>query len=572
MYKVIAAVVLFFLLPMGAKGQKHVFDGPSRLYGQPGVQFMQRLVPWTGDSVVEVVGLPKGLRFDKERSCVAGCLQKEGDYSYVVRVAHGGRMLRDSVRLTISRQLQQPAPFMGWLSWNVVESEISTEVVRTVAEAMAASGLKRAGYRYLVVDDLWHADSRDTLTHSPLADKQKFPNGMEEAVAIAHAKGLRFGIYSDAADRTCAGRYGSYGYEKEDATQYAQWGVDLLKYDYCHAPTERDTALERYRRMGEALEATGRKMLYYMCEWGQRQPWLWGEQTGASCWRTTYDTRDGWTGKWGGVGVVQSIEGMRPLWPYSGVNRWNDADMLCIGIHGRGKSSSDLVEGRPGMTQDEYATQMALWCLWSSPLTLSFDLRKPISPDDIALMTNPELLALDQDLMGQQAQPLWERNGLILWVKPLENGDVALGLTNMNDTAARGTIKLDEIPYLDHGKHYHVRDVMHRFSQTPTRGEWRVALNRHQTAVYRLAEMAEDEVTGEEYRMQVREQRCRLKVEFKGAENAPKRIVVTDPYGRVLSEQRGSGQRFRLPLPKEEYVVRAVAQGRACCWSPEEKD
>ena len=521
---------LTFLFPLALMAQK--LDCATTLFTQPGLRYMHKLRSFEGDSILAVIHLPQGLEYDKQHSAVVGRIKAEGCYSYHVVVRHNGVVQMDTVRLTSSLHLQQPVPFMGWLSWNVVENEISTDVVRAVADAMVSQGLRAAGYRYLVIDDYWHAPHRDSLTHAPIEDPRKFPNGMSEAVDYVHSRGLKFGIYSDAGEKTCAGMFGSYGFENEDADQYARWGVDLLKYDYCYAPTDRATAIERYTKMGNALKNTQRDILFYMCEWGQRQPWLWAHKTGATCWRATYDTRDGWKGKWGGIGMAESIQEMKNLWAYSGVNRFNDADMMCVGIHGKGKSSSDLVEGVPGMTQDEYTTQFALWCMWASPLTLSFDLRNAISYEDSMLICNQELIAINQDPMGLQAE-LVHDGEVQLYRKELENGDVAIAVTNLTEQAVDFPICPQSLTGI---RHYLVRDVVNRRYVSVEKGELACRLNPHETHVYRVASCRckPNKVNDDKYMA-------------KQMAREPKRLIVSDADGRVLYETYGRKTRIDVP-------------------------
>ena len=457
------------------------------VFSQPGIRFMHKIRATNPDAAIAVEGLPRGLSWNQKRSLVEGIVEQEGEYHYTVKLTLDGETTLETITLTVSSTLQQPLPFMGWLSWNVVEGDISEQVVKTVADAMVSSGLAAAGYKYLCIDDLWHAAEREAGTNKPLFDTKKFPNGMNAVSDYVHSKGLKFGIYSDGGTHTCAGCFGSYGYEEIDARQYAEWGVDLLKYDYCNAPTDLETCRKRYKAMGDALKNSGRDILFYMCEWGVREPWKWGAETGATCWRCTYDERDGWKGKNGGVGILQSIEGMKDLWPYSGVNRFNDADMLCIGIHGRGKSSSDFVEGSPGMTQTEYRTQFSLWCMWSSPLSLSFDLRKPISADDLAMMTNREMIALDQDPMGQQAEFIGETDGIQTYAKDLENGDVAIAVLNLNDAERVVKVDFSDIPALDATTTYHLRDLWAGESVGRHTGSYTVSVASHETKVYRFS-------------------------------------------------------------------------------------
>ena len=474
-----------------------LLEAATDVFSQPGVRFMQKLRTQVDGAKIAVRGLPEGLSFNNRRCLVEGIIADEGTYTYDVVVTVDTVEHIVPVNLTVSSSLAQPTPFMGWLSWNVVQSDISTDVVKAVADAMVRTGLKDAGYTYLVIDDLWQAPTR-TDEGYPREDAAKFPGGMKEAADYTHSKGLKFGIYSDAAEHTCGGAFGSLGYESQDARQYAEWGVDLLKYDYCEAPDDVDTARVRYKAMSDALKATGRDIVFYICEWGQRQPWLWGAEAGGSCWRTTYDTRDCWHGdeESHGIGVLESIKNIKNLWPYNGVNRWNDADMMCVGIHGTGKSSSDLCISPAGMTPDEYATQFALWCMWSSPLTLSFDLSKDISPEDLALITNAELIALNQDPMGQAAQPIFDDDNFIVFAKDLANGDVAVSVTNLTDSEAPFTVDLSKIDALEAATLYDVRDVVNHTDNSAVSsyaGLEIPAINAHGTAVRRLHRSAPHE-------------------------------------------------------------------------------
>ena len=233
---------------------------------------------------------------------------------------------------------------MGWNSWNHFGCEVNEQVIRSTADSLAASGMRDAGYKYLVIDDCWHGE-RDA--HGDIqADPQRFPSGIKALADYVHAKGLKFGIYSDAGTQTCAGRPGSRGYEYQDAAQYARWGVDYLKYDWCHTGTQNGEA--SYRTMREALNHTGRPITFSLCEWGTARPWLWAGQNGiGNLWRTTGDIKDRWEGKydyaWGVMNIVDMNE---PLYSYAGPGHWNDPDMLEV--------------GNGGMTDDEYRAHFSL--------------------------------------------------------------------------------------------------------------------------------------------------------------------------------------------------------------------
>lgn len=543
----------------------------TTVFSQPGVRFMHKLKSDSPGARISVTDLPAGLTFNEKRCLVEGIIETEGTYNYNAVVTIDGETTTEPITLTVSSELQQPTPFMGWLSWNVVQSEISEDVIRTVSDAFVSQGLIDAGYNYLVIDDNWHAPSRNT-DGSPRPHPSKFPNGMKVCADYAHSKGLKFGIYSDAAERTCANEFGSYGYETIDAQTYAEWGVDMLKYDYCGAPSDVETARTRYKAMNDALIASGRPIILYMCEWGVREPWKWAPEIGVSCWRSTYDTRDGWQGTGGGIGMIESVRDMKDLWPYTGVNRWNDADMMCVGIHGTGKSSNDLVM-KPGMTQDEYRTQFALWCMWSSPLTLSFDLRKEITDDDLAIMTNPEMIALDQDRMGQAAEFLGiDNNQCYLFVKDLENGDVAVAVTNMSSSAHPYTIDFSKIPALDAEATYDVRDVQQcKPLDEPVSGSLEIpTIRTHETKVYRFSKQNPDAsigiAAGEALdNMTVERVGNDLKVCLPNTGNASKRLIVSDTEGRVVAAATTTDEcaYFNLDNRSSVYIVNSICKGRS---------
>lgn len=540
----------------------------TMVYSLPGVRFMQKFKTVNPDATITVSGLPDGLSWNAKRNLVEGVVSTEGEYTYQATVTYGEEVTTEKISLTVASDLAQPVPFMGWLSWNVFEHEIDEQKVREVAEAFERYGLADAGYRYLCLDDLWHAEARDPATNKPLYDTKKFPGGLKNLAKFVHDKGLKFGIYSDAAERTCANAFGSYGYEEIDAQQYAEWDFDLLKYDYCGAPGDQKTAYDRYKKMGDALKATGRDILFYMCEWGAREPWKWGAETGATTWRCTYDTRDCWVGNdaYLGIGVVQSIKGMKDIWPYSGVNRFNDADMMCVGLHGTGKSSNDLCLTGPGMTQTEYKSQFSLWCMWASPLTLSFDVRN-ISDEDLAIITNEELIAINQDRMGQQAEFISEKDGIQIYAKDLENGDVALAILNLGDASRKVEVDFSEIPALDGIDTYYFRDLWEKKNKGSYKSSFSVDVASHETKVYRLSPDESSGIDDAEisHSIKVTTQKDAVCVSCKGTKGVTKRILVSDILGRVVSSASGKGEYFELPVqaPQGNYVVNVVCAGRS---------
>lgn len=537
------------------------------LFSQPGVRFMHRLRAANPEAEISVSGLPEGLVYNEARKLVEGRIDTEGVYHYTVTVNLAGEQTNVDITLTVSKNLHMPVPFMGWLSWNVVQGDISEDVIRTVADAMENKGLLKAGYNYLVIDDLWHANARESGTNNPLPDPNKFPNGVKAASDYVHSKGLKFGIYSDGGSHTCAGKFGSYDYEQIDANAYAKWGVDLLKYDYCNAPGDLESCKARYKAMGDALKASGRDIVFYMCEWGVREPWKWAPETGASTWRCTYDTRDCWVGKAGGIGIVQSIAGMKDIWAYSGPNRYNDADMMCVGINGTGKSSNDLCATGPGMTKTEYRTQFSLWCMWASPLTLSFDLRKDITDEDLAIMTNEELIAVNQDPMGLQAEYIGEVNNVQTYMKDLENGDVAVALVNLGEATTTATVDFSKLSALKPGTSYYVRDLWKKENMGTKSSSFEVSIESHETKVFRLSQNLITGISSVETNPTISTTMNgdNVMVNVTGVKGNTKRIIMSDLSGRVVYTATTDKDNIEIPRPKASgiYVVNVTSAGIA---------
>lgn len=348
--------------------------------------------------------------------------------------------------MSISTHLASTPP-MGWNSWNNLGPKVSEETVRRTADAFIRSGLKDCGYEYVVIDDCWSVkagrDSHGDLTPDP----ERFPNGMRPLADFVHSLGLKIGIYSDAADWTCGNYPGSYGFEAQDAALWASWGIDYLKYDYCHAPGDQASAIERYTRMGEALRNCGREILFSLCEWGGRSPWLWGRQVGGQMWRVTGDVVDSWTDfrvneNWTALGIESAIDIATNLHPYAGPGGWNDLDMLVVGLHGQGN-----IPGR-GLSFNEYQTHISMWSILCSPLMIGCDVSR-MDRETAALLMNREVLAVNQDILGKQALRLKREGALELWRKPMADGSVALALLNRGSSAGILRFSAGEIGMLD---------------------------------------------------------------------------------------------------------------------------
>lgn len=311
-------------------------------------------------------------------------------------------------------QLAQTPP-MGWNSWNKFGCRVSEKLIKEMADAMVSSGMKSAGYEYVVIDDCWQT-GRDK-NGNIIVDPEHFPNGMKPVADYIHSLGLKFGIYSCAGSLTCQGRPGSRGYQFQDARQYAEWGVDYLKYDWCY--NEDQDAKSAYKTMSDALKGSGRPIVFSICEWGENKPWEWAKGIG-HLWRITADIRDCFDCQfnWGGVGVLQILDKAMTIDKHSGPGHWNDLEMLEI--------------GNGGQTQTEYKSHFAIWCMMAAPLMAGNDLREMDSFTK-ELLTNKEAIAINQDKLGRSAFRYLHLNGIDILVKSLSGGDAAFLFINRNN-------------------------------------------------------------------------------------------------------------------------------------------
>lgn len=373
-----------------------------------------------------------------------------------------------------------PTPPMGWMTWNMFKGDISEQLIRETADAMVSSGLSKAGYKYIFIDDLWQGgrDARNNI----IPDPKKFPSGIKALADYVHSRGLKLGIYSDAAQLTCGGATASLGFEEQDARTFASWGIDYLKYDYCNAPEDSATARHRYRTMADALRHSGRDIVLGICEWGQRQGEEWCEQVGGQLWRTSGDVRDMWkdiTGQ-GGMGILDIVNITAPLAPHVRKGQWPDMDMLIVGLNGKGGPSSDL--GGVGCTPDEYQTQMSLWCMFSSPLALSNDLRH-LSEDDLRIISNAEAIAINQDALGKAAERKVCQDDHQIFVRPLSGGRWAVALLNTADQGKKFTVDFKALGLTGR---YRQRDIWAHRQVASKATHWTGMVAAHETKVWVL--------------------------------------------------------------------------------------
>lgn len=313
-------------------------------------------------------------------------------------------------------------PPMGWNSWNLFAEKVDAATVRGIADAMVSSGMRDAGYIYVNIDDTWEG-TRDPGGN--LKPNHKFPD-MKALADYVHAKGLKLGIYSSPGPRTCGAYPGSYGHEKQDAETFASWGIDYLKYDWCSAGSIYNNGQLQpvYQKMGEALESTGRPIVFSLCEYGLGEVQTWGPDVGGNLWRTTDDIRDEWSSMMG------NAHHQMPTAAYAGPGHWNDPDMLEV--------------GNGHMTDDEYRTHMSLWSLLAAPLLAGNDVRD-MSPATKNILLNREVIAIDQDPLGRQATRVAQQGDFETWLKPLADGGAAIGVINLGAQPATAAVNAGDL-------------------------------------------------------------------------------------------------------------------------------
>ncbi|HKU19435.1 MAG TPA: glycoside hydrolase family 27 protein [Terriglobales bacterium] len=351
-------------------------------------------------------------------------------------------------------------PPMGWNSWNHFACKVTAGNIRAAADAMASNGMKEAGYTYVNIDDCWQG-KRD-------AQGNIHPNarfGDIKALAdYVHSKGLKIGIYSSPGPQTCAHHEGSYQHEEQDAKQYAAWGIDYLKYDWCSASRvyKPSQMQEVYKKMHDALAATGRPIVYSLCQYGMERVWSWGPSVGGNLWRTTGDISDHYD-RMALIGFQQN-----GLESFAGPGHWNDPDMLEV--------------GNGGMNHDEYITHMTLWAMLAAPLLAGNDLSR-VSAADLAILTNKEVIAVDQDAKGVQGHRVAQQGPLEVWAKPLADGSYAVGLFNRSESPAPVTLELKDIGISGSAQ---IRDLWAHRDLGSFTGSYTVTVAKHGAAMLKV--------------------------------------------------------------------------------------
>lgn len=352
-----------------------------------------------------------------------------------------------------------PTPPMGWNSWNYFQRNINEQLIMGEADALVASGMKDAGYEYINLDDCWMALERDKDGNLQ-SDPVRFPHGIKYLADYVHKKGLKLGVYSSAGTKTCAGWPASLDHEEADAKMLAKWGVDYLKYDNCN--NQGRPAIARYTKMKNALDAAGRPIVFSICEWGSNNPWEWAPAIG-SLWRTTGDISDNWSS------MINILDEQVGLNTYASKGHWNDPDMLEV--------------GNGGMTNTEYVTHFSLWCI-AAPLITGNDLQH-MSDDTRDILTNKEVIAIDQDPAAKEGYKLTDEGDREVWVKPLADGSWSVLLLNRGENRAFITMKIQDLDIKKAGT-YIVRNLWSHKEEQRTDGLVRASVPSHGVQMFRV--------------------------------------------------------------------------------------
>lgn len=414
-------------------------NNPRVVGTTPGRPFLF-LIPASGEGPLSysAENLPEGLSLDPQTGIITGSLRQAGTFRPRLHVK--GPHTQASSELTIVAGVHKLAltPPMGWNSWNVWACAVDDAKVRAAADAMIDSGLAAHGFQYVNIDDCWEG-TRDAA--GEIQTNEKFPD-MKALGDYIHARGLRFGIYSSPGPQTCAGYEGSYHHEEQDARTWARWGVDYVKYDWCSYGG--DLGIERrskdipalqkpYRVMREALDKADRDIVYSLCQYGLGNVWEWGADVGGNLWRTTGDIKDYWQS-------LASIGfGHHERSPYAGPGHWNDPDMLVVGKLGWGPELHDT-----RLMPNEQITHITLWSLLAAPLLIGCDMAQ-LDAFTLDLLTNDEVLDVDQDPLGQAATRKAQEGDLEVWSRPLADGTIAVGLFNRGRRTAKITAKWSDL-------------------------------------------------------------------------------------------------------------------------------
>jgi len=420
----------------------------AMVYGaRPGSPFLYKIAA-TGTSPITYTasGLPAGLVLDLHTGVISGRIEKVGDIKVKISASNNAGSAQKELLIRCGDLLALTPP-MGWNSWNCWGLSVSDKKLRASAQAMIDKGLIDHGWTYVNIDDGWEDSVRNN--NESISANAKFPD-MQGLGNWLHSKGLKFGIYSSPGPRTCGGYLGSYQHEKDDANTYAGWGIDYLKYDWCSYGSihdSKDTSFASYMKpyqvMQNALRSQKRDIIYSLCQYGMKNVWQWGDRVDGNCWRTTGDIEDTWESL-KSIGFNQD-----KMSAYAKNGRWNDPDMLIVGEVGWGEHLHPT-----RLTPDEQYTHISLWCLLSAPLLIGCDMSK-LDNFTLNLLTNDELIDINQDPLGKQANQIIKTDMVQVWSKELQDGTKAVGLFNLSEKFQKISVPVKELGL---GQSFSLRD------------------------------------------------------------------------------------------------------------------
>ncbi len=478
-------------------GPEPRINGPA-VYGcRPGRPFLYR-IPCTGDRPIAFAaeGLPGSLRLDGETGIITGRVPKEpGEYAVTLRARNGAGRDERGFTIVVGDMLALTPP-MGWNHWYTWYDHITAKHIRDAADAMIASGMADVGYQYVNLDDCWmvKVGSKDPNLAAeprgpdePIRSNKHFPD-MKALADYVHAKGLKIGLYTSPGPRTCQGYEGTWQHERVDAEQFADWGYDFLKYDWCsyggvakkHNLGEGLERLQRpYRKMGEILQALPRDIVYNLCQYGMGSVWEWGGEVGGHCWRTTGDLGLRRGGRLPGafrIGLANARH-----WAHACPGRWNDPDYILIGYVGSPRRKDDAPR-MTSLTPNEQYAYMSMWCLMAAPLIYSGDITR-LDAFTRNVLCNPEVIAVDQDPLGRQARPVVRTDEALVLAKPMADGSTAVGLFNLGEVAREMAVTWEP---LDLDGPHRVRDLWRQKDLGVVEGRYAAKVKRHGVMLVRL--------------------------------------------------------------------------------------
>jgi len=480
-----------------APGPEPHINGPSACGCRPGRPFLYR-IPCTGDRPVQfsAKGLPASLSLDAKTGIITGHAPKEpGKMAVTLRASNGSGQDARTLAIVVGDTLALTPP-MGWNHWYTWYGQITAEHMRQAADAMVASGMADVGYQYVNIDDCWmvKVGSEDPAlaaeargADEPIRSNKHFPD-MKALADYVHAKGLKIGLYTSPGPLTCQRYEGTWQHERVDAEQFAAWGYDFLKYDWCSyggvaKKHNLGEGLERYQRpfrqMGDILKTLPRDIVYNLCQYGMGNVWEWGEDVGGHCWRTTGDLGLRRSDRLPGclrIGLANAQH-----WEHAGPGHWNDPDYILIGYVGHPRRQNEAPR-MTSLTPNEQYAYMAMWCLMAAPLFYSGDITR-LDAFTLNVLCNPEVIAVNQDALGKQARPVVQTDEALVLAKPMADGSLAVGLFNFSEVAREMTVAWKTLGL--EGPH-RVRDLWRQRDLGEADGAYRARVERHGVMLVRL--------------------------------------------------------------------------------------